>query len=435
MKKPIQFLKLLFPILLFSAFFACKEKIEINNDDDGFPLNLRMEVNDETPSFSWDAANVSNFGGYTLVRSETFINPGQKPGFGGTTIIMQTNNADSVKVEDATTPFVTELYYKLYLNIGDRFIESQTVKLAQELTKFPFTADYIYFIPDSSWAVILTANQIKLTLYDYKEKEILATKTIGGSVSVTDISMTDAVENGKRVLYYFNSYEKLYKFDLKDFTVLKTTTVNTNCFSMVNNAGQIYSTHYDYDKSFSVRRTTDLSTTKNFTRSNYYDRRFMVVLDGATNRIGEISPYGITAFNINPTTSQASNTTTVDFTNFGNQLMVHLPISADKKFFVPKSDGQVYNTDLEAVTPPMALNSPSDFAFSLDGKFMYSLSFDFNFSGALITKFNFPEMTQVSSKIIGSISPRRIHAMPDGSVMFFGIDFSGTNTFVKKIKL
>jgi hypothetical protein len=435
MKKPIQYLKILLPILLLTCFFACKEKIEIDNTDNGFPLELRMEVNDETPSFSWDAAKISNFGGYTLVRSETPIPPGQKPGFGGSFIVMQTNKADSIKVEDNTTPFVTELYYKLYLNLGDRFIESQSVKLVQELTKFPFTADYTYFIPDSSWAVILTVNQVKLTLYDYKEKKILATKVLGGSVSNSEVAMTDAVENGKRVLYYLNPYDKLYKFDLKDFTILKSSAVITNCFSMVNNAAQIYLTHYDYDKAFSVRRATDLFITKNYIRSNYTERRFMVVLDGATNRIGEISPYAITAFNINPTTSQASNTTTVSFSSFGNQQFFHIPTSADKKFFVPKSDGQVYNSDLEAVTSPMLLNSPVDYAFSLDGKFMYSLSLDFSFSNTVITKFNFPEMTVVAEKTIGAISPRRIQSMPDGSVMFFGVDFIFVNTFVKKVKL
>jgi hypothetical protein len=323
----------------------------------------------------------------------------------------------------------------LYIQLGDRFIESQSVKLVQELIKFPFTADYIYFIPDSSLAVILTTNQVKLTLYDYKEKVILATKTLGGSTSISEISFDDAVENGKHVLYFFNVGDKLYKFDLKDFTVLKSTPVITNSFSMVSNAGQLYSTHYDYEKSFSVRRASDLVTTKNFSRGNYYERRFLVVLDGATNKIGEISPGYITSFNINPTTSQASNTTTVNFTTFGNQQFFHIPTSADKKYFIPKSDGQVYNADLEVVSPPILLNSPADYTFSLDGKFLYSLSFDFGFSSTLITKFSFPDMTVVSEKAIGTISPRRIQAMPDGSLIFFGVDFNLTNTFVKKLKL
>jgi hypothetical protein len=434
MKNPIQFSKYLLPILLLIGIFSCKEEIQIDNTDKGYPLSLRMKIDDETPVFDWDETRVSNFDGYTLVRSEIPIVDGQKPGFGGSTIILKTTKLDSLHFEDNSTPFVVDLYYKLYAELGGRFLESQTIKVNQELTKFPFSADMIYFIPDSSWAVILTANQIKLTLYDYKEKKILNTKILGGAVSVGDVSMTDAVENDKRILYYFNPYDKLYKFDLMDFTLLKSSVVNTNSFSMVSNAGQIYSTHYDYDKSFSIRRITDLFTTKNYLRSNYYDRRLMVVLDGAVNRLAEISPYGISAFNINTSTSQASNTSNVDFQVFGNQQMLHVPVSADKQYFVPKSDGQVYDKNLAVVTQPIPLNNPVDYTFSFDGKFLYSLSLDINFTSAVITKFNFPEMTIVNAKTISFITPKRIQATSDG-VMFFGVDFNQGNTFVKKIKL
>jgi hypothetical protein len=434
MKNPIQFFKILLPILLLCGIFSCKEEIIIDNTDDGFPLTLRIEVNDETPTFSWDATRVSNFDSYTLVRSEFPIPSGQKPGFGNTFVIMKTTNVDSLSVDDVSTPFVSELHYKLYADIGGRFIESQSVLVKQDLTKLPFSADLLHFIPDTSLVVILTANQIKLTLYDYKEKKIVSTKTIGGSVNIGDAAITDAVENGKRIIYYFNPYDKLYKFDLADFTQIKTNAVITNCFSMVSNANQVYSTHYDYDKSFSVRRITDLFTTKNTPRSNYYDRRLLVVIDQATNRIAEISPSGISAFNINASTSQASNTSNINFTSFGSQQNLNVPQSSDKKYFIPKSDGQVFNNNLEAVTQPLVLNSALDYTFSADGKFLYSLSLDFNFQSGIITKFNFPEMTLVSEKVIPGVSPKRIFKI-DGGVEFFGIDFNQTSTFVKKVKL
>jgi hypothetical protein len=437
MTKPIQYFKFLLPILLFSGIFACKEEIKIDNTDNGFPLNLRMSINDETPVFDWDAVNVSNFDGFTLVRSEQPILAGQKPENGGSTVLMKTNIADSLHFEDNNTPFTGELYYKLYVELGGRFIESQSVMVKQELTKLPFSADLLHFIPDSNWVVILTANQAKLTLYNYKEKKILGTKTIASTgfiVNVGDISMTDAVENGKRMLFYFSPIDKLYKFELKDFVQIKTTAVNTTSFSMVSNAGQLYSTHNDLAKSFSVRNASDLVTTKNTQRSNYFDRRLLVVLDGMTNKIGEISPTGISSFNINPATSQASNTTNVNFQSFGNSQMQHVPISLDKKYFIPKSDGQVFDNTLGVITQPLFLNSAIDFAFSLDGKYLYALSFDFSFQGALISKFNFPEMTLVGEKLLSSVSPRRIYAMEDG-VMFFGIDFTQVNTFIKKIKL
>jgi hypothetical protein len=440
MKNLKKHLRFLIPILLVLYFYACQDKIDFNNSDNGFPIELRMEVKNGTVLFNWDVVKAYDFKGYTLVRSEMPILTGKSPSLGVNTIIFKSLKADSVKIEDNSLPFFgTYFYYKLYVDLGDRFIESQTLTFFQPVSDLISTTRLVYVYPDTSLAVLYSINDATLTLFDYKNHIVIANKSIGNPNQIGYPCMTGGIEDGKRMLYLLLPFEKLYKFEIKDFIEVASVEVDVEAFSMVKNGNQLFLTHSNNTKSFSVRKVSDLSVLINYPSGNATNRRVLYVLDTATNQIAEITPTKIISFNVNKTSGQVTNVNSINIETIDQNFSVEfVPSSVDKKYFIPKIDGQVYDTNLNPITDIILQKLQVDHTFSFDGKFLYSVAQsatpDNSTVTALIVKYNFPEMTFVSQKVLIGVVPQRIQATEDG-VVFFGTLGNYTHTVIKNIYL
>ena len=426
---------LFFLVLLLAA--GCRDNLVVDNSDQNFPLTLQAQSANDKVTLKWEAANVSNFEKYVVLRSRNPIPTGLRPLFSTTDqeIILQSDDIKTTEFVDENLPIVEKLYYKLYISIDDRFIESDAVVINFDNLLVDGNGSVVKFVADSSWVILGDEFTGTLRVINYNTKEVKANRTV--QFTNTDNMCLDvAVENGKQVLYWWAGYNNFYKFSLPDLTQLNLWPVPFSGFSVLVDDEFVYTTQYDYNQSFSPRRKTDLSVVKAHYRTDYYTHRTLAMLDKQTNRIVEASAYRIMVYNVNQTTGDVTNLVERS-TNTFNVFYREMPVAKNGQYFIAQYDGSVYDQNLNLVTTvPFLNNGYTDVDFSPDGQFIYAVYQDFTFgNGTLIQKFRFPSMESVASRRFNNISPRSVEAI-EGGVVFVGGSVNGFNqVLVKKIEL
>ena len=128
-----QLFLILTPLLLL---FASCEKEVIDNTDKKFPIEISVNNKGSLSELTWTRANVSSFVEYIIVRSTDSIPSGLPPA--STPIVARIDDFEEITFVDSSTPFVEELYYKVYVDIGERFLESPSLKVDQKILGYDF---------------------------------------------------------------------------------------------------------------------------------------------------------------------------------------------------------------------------------------------------------------------------------------------------------
>lgn len=432
-------LALLAAMALF--FYTCKEDLSVDNSDKNFPIELRVETVSGGLKFSWDAANVSKFEEYVLVRSTVQIPVGLIPAFSSSSfqILQRTDKVTETEFVDEQSILAQDLFYKLYVKINGRFLESAPYTLSLSNLLLPNTPQIIEFFPDSNWLIVSSQFDATLQLIDYEKRKILNTRTSVPTTNQENMGVDIGYNNGVPELYWWASWSSLTRYSLPGLTPLESFPSNLSGFSLIStNDGVYVQTQYDYDNALAIRSKANYAMLKGHYRSNYYDRRTLLMLDPATNKILEVSPFVLRVFNISSASGTISNPISLT-TNTYNTFVNTIPATKDRAFFIPQLDGVVYNQDLKKVgqiPPPQNGNtSYIDFAFSPDGNFVYSMSNDQLQFGAVVEKFSFPNMELLASKRITGASGIKIEGV-NGGVVFIGANVNGTSqSIVSKITI
>ncbi|MBL7782640.1 MAG: hypothetical protein JNM22_15540 [Saprospiraceae bacterium] len=416
---------------------SCREQLNVDNTDQNFPLTVNAQKDEDKVVLTWEAANVSNFNKYVIVRSRNPIPAGLSPVFssGDIEIVFQSDDIDTTSFTDEALPVLQQLYYKLYINIDDRFIESAAVSLTFDNLLLEGNGSVIKFYPDSNWVILGDDFMGTLRVVNYNTKEVVASRNVSFT-SFDNMCYDIAVENGKPVLYWWAGYTNFYKYQLPDLVQLNYWPVAFSGFSIAVDDNYVYTTQYDYNQSFCARRKSDMSVVQPHYRADYYTHRTLAILDKATHYVLEVSPYRLLTYNVNPINGDVTNITEKS-TNTFNLFYRDIPVSKDNQYVVPQYDGSVYDRNLNLVTSiPFMSNGYIDVDFSADGQYLYALYQDFTFgNGSLIQKFTFPGMQQVASRRFNNIAPRTLETVP-GGVIFVGSGVNGLNQIlVKKVTL
>ena len=101
-------------------FVASCEPIELNELRD-FELSVEQE-SDTIINLSWTKSNTSNFKKYVVVRSKEPILNDNKPSDGFVLAEIQDFNTNSLT--DIVTKLSADYYYKVYIELEDRFLVS-----------------------------------------------------------------------------------------------------------------------------------------------------------------------------------------------------------------------------------------------------------------------------------------------------------------------
>lgn len=367
------------PLILVAAclLFSC-QKEEINNLDKGFPIELNIESVGQSSILSWTATNISTFEEYLVVRSFDSIPTGINPE--ANFVIAQIDDYEEASFRDASLSFEEELFYKVYVDIGDRFLESPSIKASRKILRFDFFASDITY--DASQDVFFL-------------KELSAGEIHRFDVAQNEITHSVAVDNfedfivgtyaGQRELYVSSQGNGLIQiYDatnlelIADFSTGKRTPqVETN------NRGLLFCAIDDFDEQLTVYRRSDFTRMGSANNTAGSSGRTLTLLNEATNELLESTFDGLFYYRFDDDGNLMESKSNTFQTGF---VLNNIRISPDKTRFIPFQSGEVFNTNLELQTGGLFSNDISDFVFSPDGS---QLACGFNFFG-FIQVFSFP---------------------------------------------
>ncbi len=436
MVRPYSLLTLALAGSLMLLFTTCKEDLSVDNSDKNFPITLRYEQDGDAIHFSWDAAKVSSFEKYVLIRSANPIPPGLFPNVGGLDNIFTSDRADSTTFTDFSPPLFQEVHYKLYVDIGDRFVESDDVAFSFDNLLINGNAAFVRFVPDSNWVVIGDDNNGRVLVVDYLHKTVFPSRPSMPFTSLDNMAVTVGYYNGAPALFWWSGFSSPFVMSLPDLGTLKSYGASVAPFSwIVSPNGRYFTTQYDFDNGFTTRQSDDFSLVKGYYRPNYYEHRTLLLLDPVENLLVEASPYQLRSFKVDATEGTVTDIAQKGTSNFSTFLQ-YLPASHDGQYFIPQYDGIVYDRNLNFVAQvPIAMTAGIvDCAFSQNGQYLYALSNDFQAFGSILTKYNFPAMTVAAERRLLGVQARDIEATPDGDLVFVGSNVNGTNNmFIKQL--
>ena len=392
-------------MLVFLSFWACKKEIQEDNSDKNFPLHLRHNKINGSDSFSWDEVRSSNFRQYILVRSITPIAAGMSPIL-NQSVFQSAHYADTTAAPSTNFFFDALSYYKLYAQIGDRWLESNEIPINTAINSVTGIPVASIFYPDSNWVITLkrdnsSSSAGKLVLTNLTtNKVILSTQSY--PISVLDqIAMTVGHSLSGAPELYITTSTSFKKVSLPLLVVQSTQTSFSAPYSVAEGGGStLILTNGNTSTSLNLRKKSDFSIIKSISRTNYFEHRTLGVLDTATNLVIEASSSQTQVFNINAVTGVISGTLTAN--ELGNSpFLFQLPMSPDKQFFCPNSRGTIYDRSLNMIgtANPNPNNAfLSDVAFSNETGILYSLGTDFFTSQRRITKVNFGQGSTIESE-------------------------------------
>jgi hypothetical protein len=427
--------------LVFSSFFlyTCQEKIEVDNTDIGFPITLDFQFDENKVSVNWVASNHSLFNNYFIVRSLTPIPAGSVPGV--QQVVFSSNNRSATTFTDSLLPLAPEVYYKLYIGIGTRFLESDQIKTTFNNFTIPGSASYVQIFPDSNWLVIGDDFFQALNVVDYKKNKVLKQLT-GVPVSSLESMASYIVRKPDQSVSLFwkaGNSNSATEFSLPNLQFKASNDAPYAVYSMAANpaTGLLFTTESDYYGSLTSKDLytfEDIVNDYTINSSDYYYRRNLHLLDPQNNVLVECNGYSLKK--IKYQNGAFSLIEEKNVANGGYSLFPVMISSPNRSYYIPLADGNVYDQDLNKyASVPLVGNATMDLSFSKDGQFIYALYLDFNINGLRVIKYSFPEMKKVSEKMLTNINPRDIEAVDDG-VLLVGFNVNFTNSIlIKKLVL
>ena len=427
-------LVLLFVITLFIS--SCKKEIEVDPNDNKFPINLKLEEENGLTNLSWDKVNVSTFESYILVRSSEPIPTGLIPKVGDPDheIIAEITKVDSTVFSDVSAPWSAAVYYKLYVNIGNRFIESQSLVNNQNAFVFDDFFDAIHVDKDSNWTILLSTNSGRIILFDIDENKIISDKQLSSFLDINSILLETGNDGPDRMLYVWDNFSsELTKMSLPDLNIVDQEFMPATCFSIINNGkGQLYLTNYDQTNAFNVRSQSDLKLLKGTSKTNYYEKRVLFLLDPLNQKVVEVSSTKLTSFDVNQTSYVLSNQNSITIPGNTQYIPNEIIYSNDRNYFITSKNGTVYDKDLKLVVKN-ALDITSKYAFSDDNQFFYQAYTDANFVSKLV-KYNFPQMDIVDELELPIFDVKKMVSLQN-SILIYGTDPLTGSLLYKRLAL
>lgn len=414
---------------------SCKKEIDVDLTDNKFPINLTLVEKDGVSYLTWDKVKVSNFVSYILVRSTKPIAAGLEPKVGDpdNVIITEITDIDSTEFSDLSVPWNDVVYYKLYVDIGYRFIESQSLENKQSSFVFKDFFETIKIDNDSNWAILIGSNFSRVVVFDLIHNEIISDNTLNIFVDPNTAVLETGHDGTNKMLYLWDDFSaSLNKYTLPDLELLDQEYIPAQFFSLLDNGkGKLYSTSYDQTNSFGIRNQNDLKLIKGVNRSNYYDQRSLVILDPTIQKVAEISSGKIISFDVNQGNYVISNQTSVNISGNSQSVPREIVISKDRNYMVVSTNGTVYDKDLKLVAKN-AFQSDSQYAFSEDSKFFYR-SYRDNNNIVRIAKYSFPDMQLLKEIELPLFSIVKMQQF-ENSLLVFGLDPLDGTLLYKRIE-
>lgn len=412
--------------LSITLILACNKEVTVDNTDKNFPLTLSYSVANGSKLFTWDEVNVTNFEKYILVSSGKEIAKGGTPFDADKNIVFESSNYDDTSASSASAILFDSVgYYKLYAKVGERWLESQSIRLANEnvvVSGIPLAS---VFLPDSNWVLVFKldngANTGKLNLVDLNNNKVYSSSLSFPFNSLDQIAICFTYKNGQPEAV-FSTSSTLRRFSLPNLVSVGQIVTSSAPFSAVQGSSNILiTTNGAVSTALNVRKYPDLTVVKSHTRSNYFEPRTLGVLDTATNLFVETSQSRTDIFSINPITGLInSGSISIAEPLFG-AFLHEIPMTADRKYFCPGPGGNIYDWNLQ-LKGNLLLGSQNsnltDVAFSPDGEYVFTINNNFTNAVKTLKQHRFSDQSLVkSTNLPTNFLVQRLHFVKKGLVM------------------
>ncbi len=352
----------LFPLMVLLLLFcySCEKEV-IDNTDKNFPIELTSEVKGSLFTLSWTETNISTFNEYLVVRSFDSIPSSLQPS--ANIIVGRIDDLTESTFVDNSAPFETELHYKVYVDIGDRFLESPSVKVVQNILTFDFAAEKIIYSKEQDAFFLAQLSQGRVSRYDVASNKI--THEISGITNFRDFMLGN--NGGTQELYISSQSNGLITiYNAGNLAEINAFSVGREVYAMANNNRGLLFMSTDFSsESLRIIRRSDFSQAGSINTMVSSSERRLTMLNEATNELVEATSFEIMYYKIGEDGSvlevrenRATNGT----------LLGKIVISPDKQNIIPYRTGTVFDTNLALkISPNIFSSSVSAFAFNSAG--------------------------------------------------------------------
>ncbi len=178
-------------------------------------LNLSQELS--LTNLSWTPVNVTDFSEYILLQSSEDIPDSPTPIVNNTTtVIKRIDDADITTHASTNILFSTRTCYKLYADVGNRFLFSPTVCVDKGITLISGFYDRVDH----------EAGEQEIVMYD-RNANMLSTYTLGGTVVNKSVAETFFSNPSVNVSTY-NGVRQVFLSDRSQLTIKRYNVPNLN---------------------------------------------------------------------------------------------------------------------------------------------------------------------------------------------------------------
>ena len=368
---------LIFVFISWISLSSC-EKIEENNDDKANAMELSIDANENTIQLNWTKTNVSTFEKYVIIRSpEPFPDEFSSPS--GIVFPMEEvasiEDIDENAYEDFASVLSDKVYYRVFADIGDRFLSSGSVETDINLDILSFQHSVATFSPELDEFFFVEDNSGILKLHQKNYKTDALSTSILESVNSYYINVFMGTNGSEDELFIANSYQDEFKtYKPNSVTYKKTYYPNYDIYSIVTSStGLICAAVDDYQGSIHVYTSGNSTPTKRHNYSTYYTARRIASISDSDNEFVEASSNDLHYYKFSAGGNLITHTTAV----IGASSLNHkVTVSPNNQYFLAHRNGVIYNKDLSVFKILDNQNNNifyRDFAFSENGEKLYSI--------------------------------------------------------------
>ncbi len=353
-----QFFPLVVLLLLFC--YSCEKEV-IDNTDKNFPIELRSETIGSISKLIWTETNISTFNEYIIVRSFDSIPSSILPA--SNIIVGRIDDFEETNFVDNSAAFEDELHYKVYVDIGDRFLESPSIKVTQNILSFDFVAEKILYDDKQDVFFLAELSQGRVSRFDVASNEI--THEISGISNFRDFMLGD--NEGTRELYISSQSNGLVSiYNATNLAAIDAFSVGREVYAMANNSrGLLFlSTDFSVDQLRIFRRSDFLQRGSINTSISTSERR-LAMLNEDTNELIEATSFELMYYKI---AEDGSVMEVRENRSINGTLLNKITISPDKENIIPYRVGTVFDSNLDIkFSTNVFSSSVSSFAFNTGG--------------------------------------------------------------------
>lgn len=397
------------------SMWSCEERV-IEPNDFEYPLELTIENQGNGFYLSWTEVPVSTFEEYLVIRSQEPIDDNPTPEVTGLAeIAARIDEMGRTHFQDLAPPIATDLYYKVYARIGERFLLSPTVHVEQDLQLLSLRADRVSVDTLANEIIAYDRSRSVLFIYDYANREIRHQRNI----SFNNPVIRFGTFQGEEEIYIADPFS-LTTISILDRSSLEiTTTLIASWY--------IHDFQYTNDR-FIVAHDNITNGTRIY-RRNTLAQETTAPMSGSSYRLLALGPrasdrlfYEFTIQTSNKyrlTDNSVILDKHVELPLSGSQVVVGVSPGAEE--FAVTNFGHILNDELETVAVlEDGLQFYQLFTYSDDGRTL--IGFSFEQSMPVLKAFDVSDDYSLTSSRKLSFSPLSIFA-DNGAVYAIGVVF------------